>query len=96
MIVACPYSLHSDDSSLVHDHTYYQLAGSKDLWEGDKWGRRRVLEVLVLQNKRLIMNRDVGLILDPLWTYFIRPRSNSHVTESATTGVQILLKKDTP
>ena len=32
------------------------------------------------------MNLDAGLILDPLLTPFVHPRSNSHMTRSATSG----------
>ena len=32
------------------------------------------------------MNLDAGLILDPSWTLFVHPRSDSHVTGSAISG----------
>ena len=33
-----------------------------------------------------MMNLDAGLILDPSWTPFVRPTSDSHVTGSAMSG----------
>ena len=59
---------------------------AKILGREDTWGRRRVLEVLVIQQRRPMMNLDAGLMLDPLWTPFVCPRSDSHVTGSATSG----------
>ena len=52
----------------------------------DNWGRRRVLEALVIQQRRPMMNLDAGLILDPSWTPFVCPGSDSHVAGSATSG----------
>ena len=37
------------------------------------------------------MNMDAGLILDPSWTSFVRPRSDSHVTRNATSGGPALI-----
>ena len=52
----------------------------------NNWGRRRVLEALEIQQRRLKMNLDVGLLLDRLWTPFVRPRSGSHKTRSVLPG----------
>ena len=41
---------------------------AKILGRENNWGRRRVLEVLVMQQWRPMMNLDAGLMLDPLWT----------------------------
>ena len=51
----------------------------------DNWERRRILEALEIQQRRPMMNLDAGLILDPLWTPFLRS-SRSHVTGSAVVG----------
>ena len=59
---------------------------AKILGREENWGRRRDLEALVIQQRRPMMNLDAGLILDPSWTPFVRPRSDSHVTGSATSG----------
>ena len=59
---------------------------AKILGREDNWGRRRVLGALVIQQRRPMMNLDAGLILDPSWTPFVHPRSDSHVTGSATSG----------
>ena len=40
---------------------------AKILGREDNW-RRRVLEALVIQQRRPMMNLDAGLILDPSWT----------------------------
>ena len=51
----------------------------------------------MIQQRGPMMNLDEGLILDPLWTPFARPRSNGHVSESATTEeVQIILRRTPP
>ena len=49
------------------------------------WGKR-VLEVLEIQQRRPMMNLDAGLILDPSWIPFVRPRSSGHMTGSETSG----------
>ncbi len=60
---------------------------SKNSLEGDNWERRRVLEkALEIQQRRLMMNLDAGLILDPLWIPFVCTKDGSHVTESTTSG----------
>ena len=41
---------------------------------------------LVIQQRRPMMNLEPGLTLDPSWTPFVRPRSDSYVTGSATSG----------
>ena len=52
----------------------------------EKASRRMVLEALVIQQRRSVMNLNTGLILDPLWTDFVCPRSDSHMTASAVSG----------
>ena len=45
---------------------------AKILEREDNWERRRLLEALVIQQRRPLMNLDAGLILDPLWIPFVR------------------------
>ena len=40
----------------------------------DNWRRRRVLEALVIQQRRPMINLDAGLILELSWTCFVCSR----------------------
>ena len=42
--------------------------------------------MLVIQQRRPMMNLDAGLILDPSWTPFVCPGTDSHVIGSAKSG----------
>ena len=60
---------------------------AKILGKEDNWGRRRVLEALVIQQRRPMMNlQDAGLIFGSIVDPFVHPGSGSHMTRSAMSG----------
>ena len=59
---------------------------AKILRREGNWGKRMVLEALVIQQRRPMMNLDAGLTLDPSWTPFGCPGSNIHVTGAMSAG----------